>query len=308
MGCGIQGIPRNICCVCRPVSVFMSFGNKLINTYFPLPGGDCYEQYFFHPVYQLPGNLLYPENTGKKREGQPFIRYLLLMSVPVVSSILIVLTILSTGLTTVSTAIMAFVPSLLFCEGSFAFVPAWRGLYFCLDSKRSFPCFIRCSVCLSYSRATAQEGLLSVSPRDIQWMMIFALPVILLYNKQRCGDEVFFYIFYPAHIYLLPYLLFTAPAGSFPPDAAAVLLSILIVRPGRRGTPPCRGYSSSSLSINARPLGLSHPVNAFTAAIHGGIHIFVNHSSSSASRSRLIPSYSPSLWIRLCSSPASSVR
>lgn len=49
-------------------SVFMSFGNKLINTYFPLPGGgDCYEQYFFHPVYQLPGNLLYPENTGKKK-------------------------------------------------------------------------------------------------------------------------------------------------------------------------------------------------------------------------------------------------
>ena len=39
---------------------------------------------------------------------------------------------------------------------------------------------------------------------NYQWMMIGALPIILLYNGQR-GKRIkqFFYIFYPVHIWLL---------------------------------------------------------------------------------------------------------
>ncbi len=39
---------------------------------------------------------------------------------------------------------------------------------------------------------------------NIQWMQLFALPFILMYNGQR-GPNIkkFFYIFYPAHIWLL---------------------------------------------------------------------------------------------------------
>jgi hypothetical protein len=37
-----------------------------------------------------------------------------------------------------------------------------------------------------------------------QWMMIFALPIMLLYNGKRGkGLKWFFYIFYPVHIVIL---------------------------------------------------------------------------------------------------------
>lgn len=49
---------------------------------------------------------------------------------------------------------------------------------------------------------------------DYQWMMIFALPLIFLYNGEpgprTIGSKWFFYIFYPAHlwsIYMINYML-----------------------------------------------------------------------------------------------------
>lgn len=47
-------------------------------------------------------------------------------------------------------------------------------------------------------------GDLLVPFGDDQWMMIFALPLILLYNGKRgIGLKYFFYIFYPVHIVIL---------------------------------------------------------------------------------------------------------
>ncbi|WP_018931978.1 TraX family protein [Gracilibacillus lacisalsi] len=42
---------------------------------------------------------------------------------------------------------------------------------------------------------------------DTQWLMIFALPLILLYNGNRGkGAKYFFYIFYPVHIVILYFI------------------------------------------------------------------------------------------------------
>ena len=41
-------------------------------------------------------------------------------------------------------------------------------------------------------------------PTGVQWMMIFAAIPMYFYNGERgSGNKNFFYIFYPAHIYLL---------------------------------------------------------------------------------------------------------
>ncbi|MCI7656468.1 TraX family protein [Anaerotignum sp.] len=50
-------------------------------------------------------------------------------------------------------------------------------------------------------------------PADIQWMMVFAAVPMALYNGSKGkGLKHFFYIFYPAHIYLL-YILSSVTAG-----------------------------------------------------------------------------------------------
>jgi len=41
-------------------------------------------------------------------------------------------------------------------------------------------------------------------PTGVQWMMVFAAIPMYFYNGERgSGNKNFFYIFYPAHIYLL---------------------------------------------------------------------------------------------------------
>ncbi|MDR3091141.1 MAG: conjugal transfer protein TraX [Clostridiales bacterium] len=103
----------------------------------------------------------------------------------------------------VGTMIFLLVPNLLLVESSFIFVAIGIAFY-CLRRWR----WAQVSVLAAYSMVHFIAGLGS---GDIQWMMIFAVIPLLMYNGKRGGgSKYFFYVFYPAHIwlfYLLAWLL-----------------------------------------------------------------------------------------------------
>lgn len=102
--------------------------------------------------------------------------------------------------------------SFIFTEGSIWFVLFFVTVYFLKKEKKYLFIFILFfSLVLEFliRRTYYMRGAMSyLIPFDrYQWLMIFSIPFLNLYNgKKGKGNKLFFYIFYPAHIWLL-YLL-----------------------------------------------------------------------------------------------------
>lgn len=113
-----------------------------------------------------------------------------------------------------STAIVGMVPDIFTCEGDLLAISMGIVLYFCKGSKKKL-CWGYGIFCAAYfglliamglgTPSLVSDGWVQFLFRDaIQWMQIFALPFMLLYNGQRGrGLKYLFYIFYPAHIAIL---------------------------------------------------------------------------------------------------------
>ncbi|MDR2418923.1 MAG: conjugal transfer protein TraX [Treponema sp.] len=101
----------------------------------------------------------------------------------------------------IAVRVILFIPNLLFAEGGFALV--FMGVAFYILRKYRLA---QAALVLAVSVLTWYASKDSVSP-DFQWLMVFAVIPIILYNgkrgKAQKGGKYFFYVFYPAHIYLL---------------------------------------------------------------------------------------------------------
>ena len=113
------------------------------------------------------------------------------------------------------TAVIGLLPNILTCEGSFYIVIMGLVLHFCKGSRKklSWGYGIYCLVYFLLLLPPVFGNALEMSPwqylfRDaIQWMQVFALPLMLCYNGQRGKNlKYLFYGFYPAYIALLYYL------------------------------------------------------------------------------------------------------
>ena len=104
--------------------------------------------------------------------------------------------------------INALLPNLVFCEGSLDVVILGLLLYFTRKNRRwlSVGYLFYCGLQLFSSLTGALEvGNWSwLWLRAYQWMMAGSLPLMLCYNGERGrGGGKFFYLFYPAHIWIL---------------------------------------------------------------------------------------------------------
>jgi hypothetical protein len=88
--------------------------------------------------------------------------------------------------------LIQFIPNLATTEGGF-FLVLLGLLFYLFRGKR-----------LAQAAVLVAFGLLSLATAgNVQWMMLFAAVPILLYSGERGkGSKYFFYIFYPAHIYI----------------------------------------------------------------------------------------------------------
>lgn len=107
--------------------------------------------------------------------------------------------------------VIAIFPSLLYCEGTVSFILLGIGLYFGRDLPPLRFSLVYCvlSLLMTFTQDVSFtfQGLFI---ENYQWMMLAALPFMLLYNNKRGANlKWLFYVFYPAHIFLL------CIAGSF---------------------------------------------------------------------------------------------
>ncbi|MEG0780976.1 MAG: TraX family protein [Oscillospiraceae bacterium] len=98
----------------------------------------------------------------------------------------------------------AIFPNLLFCEGGIFFVALGVALYFCRNSKKTLSVVYVAFCALFFFFAFREPYVENLFYGNFQWMMLAALPLMLCYNGQPGrGYRRLFYVFYPAHIFVL---------------------------------------------------------------------------------------------------------
>ena len=183
--------------------VLMQIGNLFVNLCFPMQNGVIVLNGIFTTMAVIVIYLWWIENLRRAwrehRRGCAVLyalamAALLLSIVPV--QLLMPVSPLAVQLATI------FVPSPVWCEGSVVIILIGIGFYYCRNNKRAIAVFYTLFLCA----ALALQCLSSFDWTVVLsvFFMWLALPFILLYNGRRGrGMKYLFYIYYPAHVYIL---------------------------------------------------------------------------------------------------------
>lgn len=181
--------------------------NQIVNNYFPHPEGVMIINNIFATMFLITFFIYFGEkviSAFKEKNYAKGILSLALILLPFILSMVIVMIMTSLPLF-ILRLVMNFIPLPLLVEGGILWIVLGVGFYLFRGNKKKIGVFyaIFCMIvfCLTTGMDFSFENLFLI---NIQWLMILSLPLLMLYNGQKGkGLRNFFYIYYPAHIYIL---------------------------------------------------------------------------------------------------------
>ena len=190
-------------------AVLMALGNSLINHWFHHPLGlsvnNAIFETLFYVVYFVTVLETIRSFSSDTDTGKKTLYYSLFILPFVIGG---VESLLPNGV--FLSILKIILPSPFDVEGGFLWVLFGIGLFYCMSRRHVLVRFYL-AVCLLFFLLESTMGftIQNLIVENHQWLMLLALPFILHYNGQKGkSSKWFFYVFYPAHIYVLVVLAY----------------------------------------------------------------------------------------------------
>lgn len=188
-------------------SIIMAILNNLANTYFPMPNGGMIINNIFATMFLITFFIYLGEKmvlAFKEGNVKVGLFNLIFILTPFIVSFIVLMN-MSTLPLFVLRFILVALPLPFLVEGGILWIALGIGFYLCHNRKKSLGIFYTLFCIIVFFLTTGMDfSFTNLFLINYQWLMILALPLLLLYNGEKGrGMRSFFYIYYPAHLYFL---------------------------------------------------------------------------------------------------------
>lgn len=182
-------------------SVIMSLGKfiawkiSIINPSYSIVHNNIFETFFLISLNILLFEFLRDENKAVYKK-------IIIIFIAILFEVVLPISVYSLFSTSTSKIIASFLPCLLLCEGNLPFVALGITYFYIRENRKKM--IIIYTIFSLISFPFFNFSFENAFYNNYQWMMIFSLPLILLYNgKKGYGLKYLFYVYYPVHVFLL---------------------------------------------------------------------------------------------------------